>query len=113
MYKMSLNRVHDTVKINEGDENIILRVDGDPVRMVAGILQAQKLLQAIDENSTDEQRHDAALFFAGVMFGQDQAAKLFEFYHNDEGCVLNVCGKYFKDRLSKLLDKAQKKAGIK
>ena len=113
MFKLSLNRVHDRIKINEGAESLVLVVDGDPMRMVAGILQAQKLLQAIDENSTDEQTHNAAQYFAEVIFGKEQTAKLFDFYRDDAGCVVSVCGKYFKERLSKMLDKAQRKAGVK
>ena len=110
MYKLSLNRVHDKVRINEGDEHLLLKVDADPVRMVAGILQAQKILQAIDDNSTEEQRHDAAEFFCGCIFGKEQTAQIFDFYHDDTGCVINVCGRYFAERLSKLIDKAQRKA---
>ena len=37
MYSLSLNRIHDKVRINEGDEHLLLKVDGDPMRMVAGI----------------------------------------------------------------------------
>ena len=42
MYRITLNRVHDTVLINEGADKLKLDVDGDPMRMVAGLSQAQK-----------------------------------------------------------------------
>ena len=41
-YKMTLNRVHDAVTIKEGDETLKLTVNGDSMRMVAGLNKAQK-----------------------------------------------------------------------
>ena len=108
-YKISLNRVHDTVTIKEGGDSLTLYVDADPMRMVAGISQAQRIMQALNEESTEDQQRDAALYFAGVIFGKEQAEQLFSFYHKDSGCLFNVCGKYFSARLSKMIAKAQKK----
>ena len=48
-------------------------------------------------------------FFAGVIFGEEQAKALLDFYHNNAGCVVNVCGQYFSNRLRGLIEKAQKK----
>ena len=109
MFKLTLNRVHDTVKINEGDEALILRLLEEPTRMVAGLSQAQKMLKEITETSTQEERRNAALYFATVIFGKEQAEKLAEFYRNDEESVIVVCGRYFSGRLVKLITKAQKK----
>lgn len=109
MFHISLNRVHDTVKINEGDDSMILKVDGDPMRMVAGLSAAQKKLQALTKDSTDEESLEAALFFASVIFGKEQAEKLVAFYHEDAGCVISVCGQYFSERLSKLIVRLQKR----
>lgn len=110
MFKMSLNRIHDTVKITEGNDSLVLMVNGDPNRMVAGLSQAQKMLTAVnDETSADEIRK-AAEYFAGVIFGTEQAKDLLEFYRNDAGCVINVCGQYFANRLKTLIIKAQKKS---
>ena len=109
MFNISMNRVHDTVKINEGSESLILKVDGDPMRMVAGLSQAQKKLQALNNESTDEETKNAALYFANVIFGKEQAEMLLDFYHNDAGCMISLCGKYFSGRLSSLIVKAQKK----
>lgn len=108
-YRMSLNRVHDTVEIREGGETLTLRVSADPMRLVAGLTQAQKLLQAIDADSTEEQRNRAAGHFAEAIFGAEQAGQLFDFYRGDASCVINICGKYFAERLRKLIEKAQKR----
>ena len=111
MFKMSLNRVHDTVQIREGNEKLTLKVDADPMRLTAGLVQAGQVMKKWGdaEKVTVKQQREYALFFAGVMFGQEQAQKLLEFYHNNPGCVVNVCGQYFEKRLRKLVEKAQKR----
>lgn len=110
MYRISLNRIHDRVRITEGDERLDLRVDADPMRIVAGLNEAQRRLKTITDESTTEEKNEIAVYFAGVIFGTEQAAGLMEFYHGDAACVINVCGRYFSDRLSKLIEKAQKRA---
>ena len=108
-FKITMNRVHDTVWIVEGYENLTLKVDEDPMRMTAGITESVRLMKTLDEKSTEEDSRNVALFFARVVFGKEQAEKLLEFYHNDAACVLSVCGQYTEKRLSKLIVKAQKK----
>lgn len=110
MFRITLNRVHDTVRINEGAEHIDLRVDGDAMRIMAGLNQAQKMLNELNEQSGEEAMRDAALFFAGAIFGQNQAQALLCFYNGDPACVVNVCGRYFSGRLARLIEKAQKNA---
>lgn len=109
-FKITLHRVHDRVRISEGSEQLILQVDGDPMRMVAGLSEAQKRMQALTNESTEEEQHGAALYFATVIFGRDQADQLMDFYHGDAGCIINVCGQYFQRRLGRLITRAQKKA---
>ena len=109
-FVLSLNRVRDSVKITEGEQSLILTVDSDPMRLTAGLTQARERMKTITENSTDEEKKEAALLFAGVIFGKEQAQKLLDFYHSDPDCVFSVCGRYFRDRLRKLIIKAQKKA---
>lgn len=110
MFTLTLNRVHDTVRVREGGEALTLRVDGDAMRMVAGLNEAQKRLRAINGETDDAETRAAALYFAGVMFGAEQAERLLMFYRNDAGCVINICGRYFSERLARLLERAQKKA---
>ena len=110
MFRMSLNRVHDRVKISEGDESLTLVVDGDANRMVAGIGEAVKVLKTLTDDTDGETKHNAARYFAEVIFGAEQADKLMAFYRNDPVCVINLCGKYISTRLSGLIAKAQKKA---
>ena len=108
MFHMSLNRIHDTVKITEGNDSLVLTVNCDPNRLVAGLNQAQKMLTAVNDESKEEEIKAAADYFAGVIFGTEQAKDLMDFYRNDAGCVINVCGQYFANRLKQLIIKAQK-----
>lgn len=106
---LSLGRVYDTVTIREGVEKLTLHVNADPSRIVVGLSQAQKQLVTINEETTDEEREKIALFFAGVIFGEEQAQKLLDYYYGESACVVAVCGQYFSKRLSKLITKAQKR----
>ena len=109
-YTLSLGRVYDRVRIKEGNETLDLFVDADPNRIVAGMDQAQRMLKNINNDSPEEEQKNAALYFAGVLFGAEQANELFEYYHGDSGCVVTVCAKYFTERLGKIITQAQKKA---
>lgn len=108
-YTVSMGRVHDRIRVREGNDSIILTVDSDPMKMVAGMSQVQENMKKISEESTDEQLKEAALHFATVIFKDAQAHQLMDFYDGDAGCVINVCGTYFAQRLSKKISKAQKK----
>ena len=109
-YTVSLNRVHDLVKVREGGDSLRLTVDDDPMRMVAGLNEAQKILKTINNETSDKDKLTAAKYFAEVIFGEEQAGKLLDFYRGDALCIINLCGTYFKDRLGDLITKAQKKA---
>lgn len=111
-YEMTLNRVHDTVTIKEGDERLTLNVNGDAMHMIAGMNKANQKLQALTDDSKDEEVIEAAEYFAAVIFGREQAARLMRFYANDPGCVISVCGQYFKERLVDRIVKVQKKAKL-
>jgi hypothetical protein len=110
-YELTLNRVHDTIRINENGETLDLTVNGDPMRMVAGLNAAQKKLVELADNkdASPEAMHEAAEFFAAVIFGKEQTEKLFAFYADDPGCVITACGTYFKERLANKIAAQQKK----
>lgn len=111
-YSISLNRVHDTIKIKEGTETLKLTVNGDSMRMVAGLTKAQQKMLAIKDDSTDEEVLNCAKYFASVIFGVEQAKVLMDFYANDPGCVISVCSQYFKERLAGKISEVQKKMKV-
>lgn len=111
-YEMTLNRVHDRITIKEGDERLTLTVNGDAMRMVAGLNKAQKKMLELTEDTEDEQVRETAEYFASVIFGREQAEKLIDFYADDPGCVITVCGQYFKERLAGKIAKVQKKMKV-
>lgn len=113
-FEISLNRVHDTVVIREGGEKLTLTVNGDAMRMVAGLTAAQRKLKDMttDREPSEQEMKEAAEYFAGVIFGKEQAEQLMHFYADDPGSVINVCGQYFKDRLADLIAKVQKKMKV-
>ena len=111
-YEMTLNPVHDTVKINENGETLVLVVNADPMRIVAGLNKAQQKLNALvngEAEPTTAEMQEAAEYFAAVIFGTEQAKKLMEFYAGDAACVINICGTYFRERLGAKITNAQKR----
>lgn len=111
-YEVSLNRVHDTVVIREDTETLRLTVNGDAQRMVAGLTKAQKKMKELSDDTEDGKVLEVAEYFAAVIFGKEQADKLIEFYANDPGCVISVCGQYFKERLAGKIAAVQKKMKV-
>lgn len=111
-YELTLNRVHDTITIREGNEALKLTVNGDSMRMVAGLNKAQKKMLELKDESTDEQVKECAEYFAAVIFGQEQAKQLMDFYAEDPACVINVCGQYFRERLALKIAAVQKKMKV-
>ena len=111
-YGITLNRVHDTIRINENGETLPLTVSADPMRIVAGLNKAQKKLNDLVNKETEpaeEEIKEAAEYFATVIFGKEQAEMLMAFYNDDAACVINVCGTYFRERLGKKISQMQKK----
>ena len=111
-YEISLNRVRDTVVIREGEEKLTLEVNADAQRMVAGLNAAQKRMQAFTEETKETEITETAAFFAGVIFGSNQARKIMDFYNADPAAVISVCGRYFRDRLAGLIADVQKKMKV-
>lgn len=94
----SLNRVRDNVTIKEGEEVITLFVDCDVTGIVNRLRSAREKIDAINENTGEEQRKAASMSFAIAIFGEAQAEKLLDFYHGNYGCVVEICGIYFEDK---------------
>ena len=109
-YEISINRVHDRVVIREGDEALHLVVESDPMRMVTALTNAQARFSAWGKDTTEERKQEDVRVFAEAIFGEKQTEELFEFYHGDSSCVMNVCSSYFDDRLARKVTDAQKKA---
>jgi hypothetical protein len=80
--------------------------------MVAGLNAAQKRMQEITEATPETEITETATFFAGVIFGSNQARKLMNFYNADPAAVISVCGRYFRDRLAGLIADVQKKMKV-
>ena len=59
-YELTLNRVHDSITIREGDETLKLSVDGDAMRMVAGLNKAQKKMLELKDDAPDEDVRECA-----------------------------------------------------
>ena len=110
-YTITLNRVHDVLTVREGNEKLSLTVDGDSMRIVAGLNVAQQKMNEITakEDPTETEIREAAETFATVIFGKEQTEKLFAFYNNDPGCVISICGQYFKNRLAARIAKVQRR----
>ena len=102
--------VSDRVVFRSGEEKLTLDVRADAAQMVIGLNRAQARLSALREDTDEEEKKETALFFAGAIFGSEQAERLLQFYGGDPLAVLTACGMYFRNRLSGIITKAQKKA---
>lgn len=111
-YEMTLNRVHDKVTFREGDDKLTLTVNGDAMRMVAGVNRFKQKVDTLTDDSPDEEAKAVAEYFATVLFGKEQAAQLMAFYADDAGCVIYACGEYFKERLAEKITKTQKRMKV-
>ena len=111
-YEVTLNRVHDNITIRESGETLKLSVNGDAMRMVAGLNRAQQKMKDLPDDADDETVRDCAEYFASVIFGTEQAKSLMAFYADDPACVISVCGQYFKDRLAGKIAEVQKKMKV-
>ena len=111
-HEISLNRVRDHITIREGTETLDLVVDSDANSIVSRLLKAQKTLNAVNGETTEDEREQAAHDLSDAIFGKQQTEKLFAFYNGDASCVVTICGMYFGDPkhgLGKIITKAQKK----
>lgn len=109
MFQISLNCIRETVIFREGGESLRLKVNVEPHTVMARLTQAQKQMHDLNENSPEEEQKACALDFAGAIFGEEQAKRLLDFYHQNASYTINVCSQYLVKRLSKKIIQAQKR----
>ena len=108
LFGYSLGRVHDVIQVREGGEILKLRVDDDAMRLTEKVLKIQKELQALKDDAAEETKREAIRHFAEALFGEDQAALLFNLYNGNADCVLSICSMCFP-RIAEKINKKQKK----
>lgn len=91
------------------DKRLVLYVRSDAAPLMVNLRKAQDKLSSVKPGSTDEERVEAARFFAEAIFGKDQAEKLMQFYEGEPVAVISACGQYFSRQLGKKITEAQKK----
>lgn len=112
-YTVSLGRVHDRIVVKEQNESLSLRVDADAQDLVDVMRKTEPELNGLRTSKKPmDDAGDIARRFCVAIFGEEQTGKLYEFYNGDGVCVLNVCSRYFADRLGRLITKAQRKARL-
>ena len=112
-YTVSLGRVHDLIRVKEQNESLTLRVDADAQDLVDAMKRSKHELIGLQKSGkVREDAGEIARRFCMAVFGEKQTGKLFDFYNGDGVCVLNVCSRYFSDRLGRLITKAQRKAKL-
>lgn len=111
MFKISMNRVHDHVRIVEGASHLDLMVDADPRSIMIKLKAAQDALQAVSQATDDHAPgvQQAAKAYAAAIFGPSQAEKMLDFYAGSGSAVISLCTKYLSTRLMKLVKAAQRK----
>lgn len=107
-YEINPFPVHDRVTFKNGEGKLTLEVKADASVLVSNLSKAQKRLSAVGDETDEEEQKSVAKFFAAVIFGDEQAEKLMDFY-KEPLTVITVCGKYFQERLGKIITKAQKR----
>lgn len=101
--------VTDKVRFRNVDKTLDIIVRADASSIVLGLKKVNERLSSMTDETPEEERLSAALFFAETLFGKEQGKTFCEFYENNPLTIINACGMYFQERLSKKITKAQKK----
>lgn len=111
LFKKEINPypVMDKVTFRNLDQTINLTVRSDGSTIVVNLKRANDRLNKLTDDTPEDERIEAARFFAETIFGKEQADRLVEFYNGDALAVISACGLYFRERLAKKITKAQKK----
>ena len=110
MFRRKINPydVSDKVTFQNVDKTLTLYVKSGAGSIVMGLNEASEKIKELKNDSDEEQRTDAARFFASVIFGEKQADQLLEFY-GDPIAVISAIGLYFNKQLKFKITKAQKR----
>ena len=101
--------VTDKIRFRNVDKVFDAVVRSDASMIVLGLKRVNDRLSAMTDETPETERLSAARFFADTLFGSEQGGAFCEFYNNDPLKIINACGMYFQERLSKKITKAQKK----
>lgn len=108
-HKFSLGNIRDHVVFEEGGDRLELTVDESPARLVSGMVRVRDKMEELDKDATEEKANAAAMEFAVVIFGAEQANKILKFYGGNAISVLRICEQYFTKRLRAIIVRKQKK----
>ena len=110
MFKREINpfQVSDKVTFRNVDKTITLYVRSSAASLVVNLKKAQDRLKGLTDETPEEERIEAARYFAQAVFGEKQADQLVEFY-GEPLAVLSAVGMYFDKQLRQKITKAQKK----
>lgn len=108
--RITLNHVRDTIYAREGEEELKLKIDEDPMVIARRI---KRVLDDIEEAKENPAKlDDAAMRFSKAVFGIEQTEELLNFYGGNTYSVMEFTSKYFTSRLSEKITKAQRHAKI-
>ena len=110
MFKKEINpyQVSDMAVFRNVDKTMTLYVRSSAAALVVGLKKAQNRLKEMNDDSSPDDRMQAARFFAESIFGSEQSDRLCEFY-GEPITIISVCGMFFDQSLKKKITKAQKK----
>ena len=107
MFTVTLNHVRDRVRLREGRERLILRVDAAPEALIRGINRAHGIFERAEDKRDEDVLREAGWHMAAAIFGDRQAQDILSFYADDGAAALEMCSAYFQKRLKGLIEKAR------
>ena len=80
-------------------EQLTLHVKNMMLDMLGGFNTFDKEVHELSENADDETKKRVTLHYASVIFGEEQANMLFDFFGGSMNRVLDACNKYMEGLL--------------
>lgn len=99
--------VTENLSFRNLDKTLTLTVKAQARAIVADIKKAVERISALKDESPEEEKADAARMYAVSIFGEEQGAKLYEFY-GDPLTVVRACNASIDELRPKII-KAQKR----